>query len=213
MPASRYDPDDALVSETPAGYRDPDTFRYPFLTVFPVSVVLLVLAAVVFGVLLWNAQGPAVLTHVFEFQPSDGGFTFSLGLSTVGVAFVASFVLTGVLPEGTHGLVSRLKGYDVSYGVALGYGALSAAAFHQFQHREDVLPVIAAPLVVANLLFLPFLFVPIPLVGFTAFLGLLLNTGGAAGDVIAYYHVRRLPAGSLLYGSDLRHSYEFRPEN
>jgi len=95
-----------------------------------------------------------------------------------------------VLHELTHGLVYRYLGYQVSYGVAPQLGAFYAAAFHQFQQRSDNLVVGIAPLVVLNVLLLPLLFVPIPLLAFAAFIALLFNTAGAAGDL---YLVAVLP--------------------
>ena len=43
---------------------------------------------------------------------------------------------------------------------------------------------------------------------FGAFVGLLFNT---AGDAYALVTVLRMPPGTLLYDSDIRHSYAFYP--
>lgn len=115
-----------------------------------------------------------------------------------------------ILHELVHGLVYRARGYRVSYGFVLQLGAFYAAS-HQFQDREDDLVAAAAPLVVLDLLPVPLLFVPIPAVALAAFVALLFDTAGAAGDLYLVVRLLRMPDGTLLYDSDARHSYVFYP--
>lgn len=211
MPESRFDPDDALVPETPAGYAEPTAFEYslPVLTVL--SVALVAVGILLFGSVLWAVQGPAVFETVFDVQQTETGFTLSLRLGLAAGVFVGTVLATVVVHELVHGLAYRRYGYRVSYGVAPFLGAAYACAFHQFQRREDVLVVTAAPLLLLDALLLPLLFVPVPLLAFAAFVALVFNTAGAAGDLYAIASLLRRPEGTLYYDSDVRHSYVFEP--
>ncbi|MFU1783484.1 DUF3267 domain-containing protein [Haloarcula japonica] len=211
MPASDHDPADTLRPVTPPGYQPPQSFRYSPVVLLGLVMVLLPVAAVVFGWLLWYAQGTA-LDAVFSVEETATSITFTLTSGLVAVTFVVAIVAVTVLHELVHGVVYHWFGYDVSYGVAPQLGAFYAAAFHQFQHRTHNIIVGIAPLVVLDALFLPMLFVPIPLLAFAAFLALLFNTAGAAGDLYLVATLLRTPAGSLMYDSDIRHSYMFCPE-
>lgn len=214
MPESEYDPDDALVPATPEGYRDPTTFDYSMPALVVVGTVMTVAGIFAFGAVLGFAQGSAVYDALFVFEDlPDGGFvaTLRVGLA-LGIAAV-TVVVTVVAHELVHGLVYRRFGYDVSYGIILSLGAAYAGAFHQFQRPDEVRYVGVAPLVVLDALFLVLLFVPVPLLAYAAFVGLVFNTAGAAGDLYLLWFLSRLPEGTLLYDSDMRHSYVFEPES
>jgi hypothetical protein len=58
---------------------------------------------------------------------------------------------------------------------------------------------------------LPLLAVPVPLVAFLVFVVLFVNAVGAVGDLYIVAYLLRKPAGTLLYDSDSRHSYVFDP--
>lgn len=208
---SEHDPDATLLPETPPGYADPVEFRYPFVVVVGIVAVLTVLSMVGFGQLLYVAQGADALSAAFTVEETADSVTFSIDLGVVALALVVGVVAVTALHEFVHGLAYRLLGYDVSYGVLVGMGAFYAAAFHQFQRRDDNLLVGAAPLVVVDAVLLAALFVPNPTVAFVAFVGLLFNTAGAAGDVYLLVALLRMPADALLYDSDARHSYVFYP--
>ncbi|WP_137684693.1 DUF3267 domain-containing protein [Haloarcula mannanilytica] len=212
MPTSAHDPADTLRPATPAGYQSPQPFRYSLLVLLGLVAVLLPVAAVVFGGLLWYAQGTA-LDAVFSVEETATSITFTLGSGLVAVACVGAIVAVTILHELVHGLVYRWFGYRVSYGVAPQLGAFYAATFHQFQERNHNIIVGIAPLVVLDALLLPLLFAPVPLLAFAAFVALLFNTAGAAGDLYLVVTLLRTPAGSLMYDSDIRHSYLFAPES
>lgn len=212
MPESEYDPDDALVPETPAGYREPSTFEYSVPVLFVLATVLVAVGVPVFGSVLFAAQGPAAVESVFEVRQDATSVTFTLRLGVAAGVTLASALVTVLAHELVHGLVYRVYGYRVSYGVVPQLGAVYAGAFHQFQRREEVLVVVVAPLLVLDALLVPLLFVPVPLLAVAAFVGLLLNTAGAAGDLYALSFLLGRPAGTLLYDSDVRHSYVFEPE-
>lgn len=105
----------------------------------------------------------------------------------------------------------RYYSYDVRYGAAPYMGAFYAAAFHQFVRREHVPWIAVAPLVVITLVGVPLLAAPAPLFALWAFLVLVVNASGAVGDLYAVYRTWRTPEGTLLYDSDIRHSYLFYP--
>lgn len=212
MPESRYDPADALVPETPAGYRDPVPFRYSLLVLLALGAGLVYVAAAGFGWLLLEIHGLDRLEPIVTVEDTESAFAVTVGGTQFWLAFVAAVLVLVVVHEGVHGLVYRLRGYDVSYGVAPQIGAVYAAAFHQFQTREDNLVVGIAPLLVLDALLLAVLFVPVPVVAFAAFLGLVFNTAGAAGDLYLVARLLALPRGTLLYDSDIRHMYVFYPE-
>lgn len=213
MPVSEHDHSDTLLPATPDGYEDPHEFRYS-LPVLLVGILLLLFPSLfLFGNLLWYAQGPLALESLFGLETSgDGAFEFSVSMGLV-LVFFASIGAVTVLHELVHGLVYRLLGYTVSYGVAPHLGAFYACAFHQFHTRRHDLLVGIAPLVVLDLLLAPLLFVPVPALAFSAFVALLFNTLGAVGDLYLLGHLLRMPAGTLLYDSDIRHSYVYYPSS
>ena len=208
VPASPYDPDDSRAPDAPDGYRDPVAFSYSLPAIVAIAAVLLGAGWFGFGGLLWAIQAPGILDSLFEIREDATSVTFVLRTGTL-AAFVATVALVTAAHELVHGLVYRRYGYRVRYGVAPHLGAFYAGVFHQFQTRQDTLHVLVAPLVLLDAVLLPLLFVP--LVAFGAFVGLLFNTAGAAGDAYALVTILRMPPGTLLYHSDIRHSYAFYP--
>lgn len=211
MPRSPHTPDDTLVPDPPAGYSDPIPFQYPTVVLLGLAALLVPIAIVGFGHLLWYAQGPAGFEHVFTVSETADSVSFSLTSGSVALVFLASIVLVTALHELVHGLVYTHLGYEVSYGIVPHLGAFYAAAFHQFQSRNDNIIVGLAPLIILNLLLLPVLFAPWPLLAFAAFVGLLFNTAGAAGDLYLVARLLRTAPGTRCYDSDIRHSYLFEP--
>lgn len=211
MPTSEYEPADTLVPATPAGYRDPVPFSYSLPVLLAVVLVVTPVAAAGFGGVLWYAQGPE-LDALFAVEETATSISFSIESGRVAVAVVGAIAGVTVLHELVHGAVYRRLGYRVSYGVAPQLGAFYAATFHQFQRRNHNLVVGLAPLVALNAVLLPLLFVPIPLVAFGAFIALVFNTAGAAGDLYLAISLLRMPADALMYDSDARHCYVFYPE-
>lgn len=145
MPHSPYTPDDTLVPEPPAGYSDRVPFQYPTVVLLGLAALLVPIAIVGFGHLLWYAQGPAGFEHVFTVSETADSVSFSLTSGSVALVFLASIVLVTALHELVHGLVYTHLGYEVSYGFVPHLGAFYAAAFHQFQSRNDNIVVGLAP--------------------------------------------------------------------
>jgi hypothetical protein len=78
VPESRFDPDEALVPETPDGYDDPTEFRYPLPVLFLGSLLVMPLAFVGFGAVLWWAQGPTVLDALVTSTETDSDYCRSV---------------------------------------------------------------------------------------------------------------------------------------
>ncbi|WP_435179928.1 DUF3267 domain-containing protein [Halorussus sp. AFM4] len=202
-PADRSVPDPPPASpepgppEPPEGYRESRQFSYPGLWLSLGSLVLFGAAVVGFGELMTVLRGGASVEY-------------TVGPAGIGVVAILS-VATIVVHELVHGLVYRLLGYRVRYGVALNMGAAYAAAFGQFQTRRDNLVVALAPLVAFTVVLTPLLAGPLP-VALAAFLVLVVNTSGAIGDLYLSWRLLRMPEDALLYDVDIRHSYIFYPE-
>ncbi|WP_284009237.1 DUF3267 domain-containing protein [Haloarcula pelagica] len=211
MPTSQYEPSATLRPAAPDGYGDPEEFHYSLPIMLALILLLVGPALFVFGTLLWDGQGAALADFFGVTVTDDAGFEATIPIAIGGV-FVAAVVVVTVLHELVHGLVFRLQGYRVSYGAAPQLGAFYAAAFHQFQARNDTILVGIAPLIVLDALLVPLFFVPIPVVAVFAFVAVLFNTLGAAGDIYLLARLLRMPRGTLLYDSDIRHSYVLYPE-
>ncbi|MFC4549064.1 MULTISPECIES: DUF3267 domain-containing protein [Halorussus] len=182
--------------DPPEGYDDPTQFSYPGLWLSVGLLVLFVLSVAGFGELMAAIRG--------------GAPEYTVGLTGIGVAAALS-VATVVVHELVHGLAYHLLGYRVKYGIALNMGAAYAAAFGQFQTRQDNLVVGLAPLLAFTLALTPLLAAPLP-VALAAFLALVVNTSGATGDLYLTWRLLRMPEGTLLYDVDIRHSYAYYPE-
>ncbi|WP_267643847.1 DUF3267 domain-containing protein [Haloarchaeobius amylolyticus] len=210
MPTSDHDPTATLRPTTPEGYGEPVRFDYPLWLLVVLVLLLTPPAVLVGGWLLYHAQGPDLLA-LFAFEETETGFSFTVVSGSIAVAFLVAVAGVTVAHELVHGLVYRLRGYEVSYGVAPHVGAFYVAAFHQFQGRRDNLLVGIAPLVVLTPLLAGLVFVPSPLVAFGAFVALVVNTAGSAGDLYLVARLLRLPDGTLMYDSDVRSSFVYRP--
>jgi hypothetical protein len=211
LPDSEYAPSDALVPATPDGYRDPYPFEYPLAILLLGSVVLLPMATFLFGGVLWTVQGPAVFEALAVVTETPTGFTVVVDMTLVVGMAVLALGTTVVVHELVHGIVFGRYDYRVSYGAMPQIGAFYATPFHQFVAREHVFPVALAPLLAISLVGLPLLAVPVPLFAFFVFLLLVINAIGASGDLYIVAYLLRRPEGTLLYDSDVRHSYVFEP--
>ncbi|WP_277542058.1 DUF3267 domain-containing protein [Haloarcula laminariae] len=211
-PDSDYAPSDALVPATPEGYHDPAPFEYPAWLLMIGSALLFVPAVVLFGGVLWAVHGVAVYESLAVVTETGTGITFEFNLALIVGLTLLAVGVTVVVHELVHGLVFGRYGYRVSYGAMPQIGAFYATPFHQFVAREHAFPVALAPLVVISLVGLPLLAVPVPLFAVFVFLVLLVNAAGAVGDLYIVAYLLRKPPGTLLYDSDIRHSYVFEPE-
>lgn len=211
LPESDHDPADALVPATPEGYREPATFEYPLWLLLAGSVVLSIPAALVFGGVLWAVHGVALFESFAVVTETPTGITFEFDLALmVGLTLLAVGV-TVVVHELVHGLVFGRYGYRVSYGAMPQLGAFYATPFHQFVARDHAVRVALAPLVGLTLVGLPLLAVPVPVFATFVALVLFVNAAGAIGDLYIVAYLLRKPPGTLLYDSDIRHSYVFEP--
>lgn len=198
---------------TPDGYADPYRFEYSTVVLLLLSLPMFALSTFVFGRLLWAIQGPAVFATVFDVTETADAVTISLDVAQVFVPFLVALVVTVVVHELVHGAVMRRYGYSVTYGFNAKMGAFYASAFGQFQRREELFPIGAAPLVVVTAAFAPLLAVPVPILALTALLVLVVNATGAVGDLYLLWRLWRMPEGTLMYDADLRHWYVFEPSD
>jgi hypothetical protein len=169
----------------PTGYAEAVRFRYPMGGLQVASLIILLASGIGFGRIATTAQGISF------------GQWFSLNILEI-LLTLAALPLTIVVHELLHGLVFRLLGYDVRYGIAPALGAAYAAAFGQWQQRGHNALAAAAPLVVLTALSVPLLTVP-GVLSNIAFVVLLINTSGAVGDAYILYRLARMPRGTLLY--------------
>ncbi len=205
----------AEISPPPApeGYDDPYRVDYPTTVLLVGSLLLGIGAMASYSALLWLVQGPEIFDAVFESEELENGAAVTTDLTAIAIPFLSSLVITVVVHELIHGLVFQRHGYEVQYGFLLRKGAFFTAALGQFQRREHLYSVALAPLVIITIVFLPLLFVPVPLIAITALFVLIVNTAGAIGDVYLYWVLTRLPAGSLFYDVDIERMYVYQPLN
>lgn len=211
LPEIEYTPTDTLVPPIPDGYNDPSQFEYPLSALALGSVLLFPIATLLFGSVLWLLQGLTVFESLVLITETDSALTFVFDWPLIVGVTVLALGVTVVVHELVHGVVFSRYGYEVSYGAMPQIGAFYATPFHQFVAREHVFPVALAPLVIISLVGLPLLAVPVPVVAFFVFQLLVINATGASGDLYIVASLYRKPAGTLLYDSDLRHSYVFEP--
>lgn len=183
--------------ETPNGYQPPIRFQYPMLTLQLLSVVGLAACVIGFGAIGTQAQGASLLPqNLIEI-----------------VLWIGMIPLTLVVHELIHGIVYRLLGYRVSYGVSFQLGAAYAAAFGQFQKRGHNLISAVMPLLVITLIGVPLLTLPDSRVlAMCAFIMLLINTSGAVGDLYISYRLLHMPRETLLYDVSIDSMLIFYPQ-
>jgi hypothetical protein len=189
---------DAPFPQQPDGYRSAVQFEYPRLRLQVAAIAVLVVTTPLWLVLAWVLQRQQT-ANLFEGTATD-------------LALILVMVLvTTVVHELVHGGAYRLLGYRVTFGISGHLFAVYAAAFGQWQTRNHNLVVALAPLVVLTLALVPLLAIqshPAALVALTA---LLMNTGGAVGDVYLAWRLLRLPRSTLLYDVSPKTMLVFEP--
>lgn len=199
------------IPSPPEGYADPYTVRYPRTALYLLPVPLVLGSVVLFGWLTWLAHGREILTAVSQTTVVEGDRIVTMDLISVGIPLVLALAVTAVFHELCHGLALRYYGHEVEYGASLTAGAFYTAALDQFVTRDQLLVVALAPLAGISLVCVPLLAVPVPLVAVTAFFVLVLNTGGAGGDLYLAWRSLQMPPGTLVYDADMHHSYVYEP--
>lgn len=125
-------------------------------------------------------------------------FSITLGGGEL-LVIVGTVVLTVVAHELIHALAARVLGYRIEFGFKWQMLAPYVAAFHQFTPRNHNLLIAIAPLPILTVIFLPLLVAATPLATVAAFIGLVINTSGAVGDLYLTWRLLRLPRATLLY--------------
>jgi len=180
-----------LVPSTPAGYQPGYVVRHPIGALNLVALVLSIVLVPLLAVIIWELHG----------GPSELQVDISFTLVDIAGA-CSTAMLTIVVHELIHGIVLRLFGYRVSFGVEYRLFVAYAAAFRQIQTRNHALMTALAPVVIITTIMLPLLALPNPGVVVAAFAALLTNTAGAVGDVYLTWRLLRLPRQTLLYDVD-----------
>lgn len=178
---------------------------------FVVVAAVLVAAAGAFGALLWTLQGPAVVHEFVVVASSADALAVTVDAARLGLVLLAAVVVVTAVHELVHGVAYRLLGYDVTYGTALHLGAFYVAAFDQFQTRRDSLLVALAPLVTLTLAVVPLLAAPAPRVAAAAYVAVVFNAAGSAGDLYLAWRLLQDPPGTLYYDADARRSWVYEP--
>lgn len=195
----------------PTGYGPPSPFTYPGLWLQVAGAVLSVVSLVGYGAVLLTLRGPGLVERFVRIDPVPEGFLLVPDLFLLGGVFVVVVVGVPLVHELVHGTVYRLLGYDVSYGISPAVGGFYVAAFGQFQTRRANLVVALAPLAVLTPVGVAMLVVGGPVVQATAYLGLVLNTAGAVGDLYLASVLARAPPGTLMYEAIPPNAYLYEP--
>jgi hypothetical protein len=176
MPALRHLPDGYAETQHIV-LTEPGTYlRLNLLALIPMGIALLLMA-------IWSALLPA----------SSSGAGPEWWLSVV-------LVLVLVLPlhELIHGVAIQRIGHRVRYGIRLDKGVLFATADDALFRRGEYIFVALLPLVAITLAGMALL----PLVPdgwrWTLVIGVVLNAGGAVGDVWSVWVLLRHPPGVIV---------------
>ena len=132
--------------QPPEGYQSPELFQYPTIKLQLVSIAILILLV------------PALFICTLVLQKNSSGEVFLFSFKAIDVVIVIiTIVVTLVLHELVHGVVYRLLGYQVRYGVSPRHLAAYAGVFKQWQKRDHNIIAALAPLVILTILFFPLL--------------------------------------------------------
>jgi hypothetical protein len=197
--------------DPPARYGPPSLFEYPALWLQVAASGLALASLVGYAVVLFALRGPGLVERFVRVDPIPDGLVITPDLLLLGGVFVVVVVGVPVVHELVHATVYRLLGYDVSYGVAPAVGGFYVAAFGQFQTRRANLVVALAPLAVLTPVGLLGMVLGGPVVQAVTYLGLVLNTAGAVGDLYLAWVLLRLPAGTLMFEAVPPNAYVYEP--
>lgn len=173
--------------DPPDGYETAVRFQYPIARLQIAAIISFIAAAILF-------------TRVAHWLNSDIAITVSAADKFPDIIVILiSLVAIVIIHEAVHGLTYRLMGYRVSYGLSWQMGAAYAAAFAQWQKRNHNLIAAVAPLLVLTPLLITLLAFPHHKLNLAAYVALIFNTGGAAGDLYLAWRLLKMPPKALLY--------------
>lgn len=182
------------IRELPAGYR-----LAQHLNLFDTGVLLrlnlagLALTALAFAVVaFWNSAIAPLREAWFP-----GAAAVPSEPPAVLLVLVALIV---VLPlhELVHGAAIAACGYRPRFGIKLESGVLYATADQAYFRRTAYIAVALAPLVVITLAGLLGMIASAPFIAYTLGIAVIVNTGGAIGDVWFAWVLLRVPASALV---------------
>lgn len=185
----------------PPGYQPAVRFEYPKIKL---QIAAFVVLAAVTPLLLF-------LTSFLQRRSLGGLFGGSDRLVKLFLVVVTVLAIM-VVHELVHGVAYRLLGYRVTFGVSTHLFAAYAAAFGQWQTRNHNIVVALAPLVVLTGVCTPLLALPNSTIVLLALAALMMNTGGAVGDLYLAWRLSRLPRETLLYDVDVKTMLIYMPD-
>jgi hypothetical protein len=187
---------------TPEGYQPPIAFSYPRVALQIWAFILMFASIPLFLYVGWQVNG----------RPD--GLPFEIGSNFLQLGWmIVSLFITIIIHELVHGVGYQLLGYKVSYGLHPQMVAAYAAAFGQYQTRNHNLMVALAPLVVLTAVFVPLMAVNNNWLQLFAFIGLVMNTSGAVGDIYLSWRLLRLPPQALMYDASATEMYILLPQS
>lgn len=125
--------------------------------------------------------------------PADGDFTLPVWLTVL-----AALLIVLPLHELIHGVAIQLCGHRARYGMNLSKGVLYATADQALFRRNEYLLVALLPLVVITLLGMALLLMVSEWLVTAVSVAVIVNAGGAIGDLWAAAIVRRSPPEALV---------------
>lgn len=188
------------IPEPPKGYREAEPFHYSKFWLHIASLIVLVILL------------PILLELRIQLNPWVRPFTFITSWGDI-LLSVGAVLVVALVHEWLHGFTYQILGYRVHYGFQWNYLSAYAAALEQFQHRNHKIIASYIPLLVINILLLPFLASSIHWQSLIAFAGILFNTSGAVADLYTIYHLSKLPAHALLYDTDPETMLIYKPSS
>jgi hypothetical protein len=187
------------IPSPPPGYGAPIRFQYP-----TVLLIVLNLAAVVL-------MGGGIAALLARLHGLPNGFAITLSGIDLLIA-VAAMLAIVVVHELIHALTAWGLGYRITFGFKWSLLAPYVAAFHQFIPRRHNLLIALAPLIVLTALLLPLLTASASWALIVAFMGLVVNTAGAVGDLYLTWRLLRLPRRTLLYDVSIDSMFIYLPQ-
>lgn len=114
------------------------------------------------------------------------------------VGIIGIFVIVLPLHELIHGIAIQSLGHRARYGFKPSVGVLYATADGALFRRNEYVVIALAPLIVITLLGMGLMLIAPGWLAYTIAMGVVLNAGGAIGDIWSVVLTLRYPASALV---------------
>ncbi|NJO83536.1 MAG: DUF3267 domain-containing protein [Blastochloris sp.] len=179
----------APITVVPENYRE---VRHFVLTDSTNIVMLNLLSLIPLGVAVVSMLGWWILTASWRGpEPAAPDFPWWIGL-------LLALVIVLPLHELIHGIAISAVGHHARYGIKLSAGVLYATADNAYFRRDEYLLVAVAPLVVITVVSMILMGFAPGWVGYYLAIGVILNAGGAVGDLWSSALLLRYPTSALI---------------